>query len=111
MAAYVISCVCQQSIEQDMCPVSASIMTTSSLYLYCLDLHCTRSGNSTEVPKSCEQGCYIRVGSEAKRGWEEGKCLVFDDSFEHEANLLKEHCCVLFFNLAMPMTPAHSEVL
>lgn len=38
-----------------------------------------------EVPKSCDEGCYIRVGSENRRGWEEGKCLVFDDSFEHEA--------------------------
>ncbi len=28
-------------------------------------------------------GCRIRVGSET-RSWEEGKCLVFDDSFEHE---------------------------
>ena len=36
------------------------------------------------VPKSCEQGCYLRVGAEPKRGWEEGRCLVFDDSFEHE---------------------------
>ena len=25
----------------------------------------------------------MRVGSET-RSWEEGKCLVFDDSFEHE---------------------------
>ena len=29
-------------------------------------------------------GCGIRVGTETK-GWQEGKCLVFDDSFEHEA--------------------------
>jgi aspartate beta-hydroxylase len=28
-------------------------------------------------------GCRIRVGSET-RAWKEGKCLVFDDSFEHE---------------------------
>lgn len=28
-------------------------------------------------------GCRIRVGSET-RAWEEGKCLIFDDSFEHE---------------------------
>ena len=28
--------------------------------------------------------CGIRVGAES-RGWEEGKCLVFDDTFEHEA--------------------------
>lgn len=30
------------------------------------------------------RGCELRVGS-TTRGWEEGKCLVFDDSFEHEA--------------------------
>jgi hypothetical protein len=29
------------------------------------------------------QGCAIRVGGET-RSWEEGKCLVFEDSFEHE---------------------------
>ena len=29
-------------------------------------------------------GCGIRVGS-GKRFWEEGRCLIFDDSFEHEA--------------------------
>ncbi|HZO77347.1 MAG TPA: aspartyl/asparaginyl beta-hydroxylase domain-containing protein [Solirubrobacteraceae bacterium] len=28
--------------------------------------------------------CAIRVGSDTRR-WEEGKCLVFDDRFEHEA--------------------------
>ncbi len=28
--------------------------------------------------------CRIRVGDEV-RSWEDGKCLVFDDSFEHEA--------------------------
>lgn len=31
-----------------------------------------------------EEGCGIRVGSET-RSWEAGKCIVFDDSFEHEA--------------------------
>jgi len=29
-------------------------------------------------------GCGIRVGSETK-SWEEGKCLIFDDTLEHEA--------------------------
>ena len=29
-------------------------------------------------------GCRIRVGEET-RPWEEGRCIVFDDSFEHEA--------------------------
>lgn len=30
-------------------------------------------------------GCSIRVGSET-RSWQEGKCIVFDDSFEHEVS-------------------------
>jgi ornithine lipid ester-linked acyl 2-hydroxylase len=30
------------------------------------------------------EGCAMRVGTETRR-WAEGKCLVFDDSFEHEA--------------------------
>ncbi len=29
------------------------------------------------------EGCAIRVESEA-RTWEEGKCLIFDDSYMHE---------------------------
>lgn len=29
------------------------------------------------------EGCEIRVGHESRR-WQEGKCLVFDDSYEHE---------------------------
>jgi len=33
-----------------------------------------------EVP----EGCAIRVGGET-REWQAGKCLVFDDSYEHEA--------------------------
>lgn len=32
---------------------------------------------------SVPQGCRIRVGAESYR-WQEGKCLIFDDSFEHE---------------------------
>jgi beta-hydroxylase len=31
-----------------------------------------------------ETGCGIRVGDET-RHWEVGKCLVFDDTLEHEA--------------------------
>jgi aspartate beta-hydroxylase len=34
-----------------------------------------------EVP---EGDCGLRVGSET-RGWRQGECIVFDDSFEHEA--------------------------
>ncbi|CAJ1396847.1 unnamed protein product [Effrenium voratum] len=35
------------------------------------------------VPRK-RDGCFIRVAAEEPRGWEEGRCLVFDDSFEHE---------------------------
>ncbi len=38
----------------------------------------------THLPLIVPQDCGIRVGSET-RGWEEGKCVVFDDTFEHEA--------------------------
>ena len=30
------------------------------------------------------QGCTLRVGDE-KRQWQEGKCLIFDDTVNHEA--------------------------
>ena len=35
-------------------------------------------------------GATIRVGTET-RSWEEGKCLVFDDSWEHEATNPSDH--------------------
>lgn len=36
------------------------------------------------VPRTRQQGCFIRVAADEAREWEEGRCLVFDDSFEHE---------------------------
>ncbi|HEV2332804.1 MAG TPA: aspartyl/asparaginyl beta-hydroxylase domain-containing protein [Gammaproteobacteria bacterium] len=36
------------------------------------------------LPLVVPDGCALRVGDET-RGWREGECLVFDDSFEHEA--------------------------
>lgn len=36
------------------------------------------------LPLVVPDGCALRVGDES-RGWREGECLVFDDSFEHEA--------------------------
>eukprot|EP00811_Abedinium_folium_P017054 NODE_2597_length_2184_cov_6.882839.p1 GENE.NODE_2597_length_2184_cov_6.882839~~NODE_2597_length_2184_cov_6.882839.p1 ORF type:complete len:632 (+),score=181.46 NODE_2597_length_2184_cov_6.882839:139-1896(+) len=36
------------------------------------------------VPRTLKQGCRIRVAAEPPRGWDEGRCIVFDDSFEHE---------------------------
>ncbi|HXK11113.1 MAG TPA: aspartyl/asparaginyl beta-hydroxylase domain-containing protein [Vicinamibacteria bacterium] len=47
-------------------------------------------------------GSYIRVGSE-QRTWEEGKVLVFDDSFEHEVWNHSDHVrIVLFMNFWHP---------
>jgi len=36
------------------------------------------------LPLIVPPGCWLRVGNET-REWEEGKLLIFDDSFEHEA--------------------------
>src|SRR5688500_18673287 len=36
------------------------------------------------LPLIAPGGCRLRVGGE-ERSWEEGKALIFDDSFEHEA--------------------------
>jgi len=30
------------------------------------------------------EGCFLKVNGEV-RGWEEGKCMIFDDTFRHEA--------------------------
>ena len=51
--------------------------------------HCGYEGYSGYVLRlhlalDVPPGCAIRVGTET-RSWQEGKCLVFDDSFEHEA--------------------------
>lgn len=36
------------------------------------------------LPLIIPENCGIRVGGE-ERGWTEGECLIFDDTFEHEA--------------------------
>jgi aspartate beta-hydroxylase len=48
--------------------------------------HCgaTNSRLRIHLGLSIPQGAVLRVGDET-RPWQEGKCLVFDDSFEHEA--------------------------
>ena len=52
-----------------------------------------------EVP---EGDCAIRVGAQTRR-WQEGKCLVFDDHFEHEAwNHTDEDRIVLIVDLWHP---------
>lgn len=39
---------------------------------------------AVHLPLIVPADCSIRVGNET-RGWEEGRCLIFDDSFKHEA--------------------------
>ena len=51
---------------------------------------------------SVPDGCSLRVGSET-RAWEEGKCLVFEDSFEHEVwNRSESRRIVLIVDLWHP---------
>ena len=54
------------------------------------------------LPIIVPPGCYIRVGPD-ERTWEEGKVLVFDDSFEHEVwNHSDSVRIVLFINFWHP---------
>lgn len=56
-----------------------------------------------KVPQAKEQ-CGIRVDNET-RYWQEGQCLIFDDSFPHEAwNNTNEIRVVLFLDIVRPMS-------
>ncbi|MDI1443021.1 aspartyl/asparaginyl beta-hydroxylase domain-containing protein [Polyangium sp. 6x1] len=52
--------------------------------------HITPHSGGSNIVLTCHmgliipEGCGIRVGSET-RAWQEGKCLIFDDSYMHEA--------------------------
>jgi len=59
------------------------------------------------VPK----GCSITVGGGAPRTWEDGKCLVFDDSFEHSvANDGRDDRYVLVVNFWHPRVPQEERL-
>jgi aspartyl/asparaginyl beta-hydroxylase (cupin superfamily) len=54
------------------------------------------------VPEPREQ-CRIRIGNEF-RSWSEGKCLIFDDTFNHEVwNDTDGYRVVLFVDFARPL--------
>ena len=54
------------------------------------------------LPLIVPDGCTIRVGEE-ERGWQEGKVLVFDDSYVHEVWNRSDHLrVVLFINFWHP---------
>lgn len=56
----------------------------------------------THLPLIIPPDCGIRVGDET-RGWKEGKCIVFDDTFEHEAwNRSNQTRVVLIFDIWNP---------
>ena len=56
------------------------------------------------VPKQREN-CTMRVGGQTY-AWEEGKCLVFDDTYKHEVtNATDEDRVVLLFDFDRPMRP------
>ena len=62
-------------------------------------LNCRLIGH---LPLIVPDGCWLRVGNETRQ-WEEGKLLIFDDSFEHEAkNDSGETRIVLLFDLWRP---------
>jgi len=62
------------------------------------------------LPLIVPEGCWLRVGNETRR-WEEGKLLVFDDSFEHEAkNESSETRIVLIFDIWRPEITADERV-
>jgi aspartyl/asparaginyl beta-hydroxylase (cupin superfamily) len=54
------------------------------------------------LPLIVPAGCWLRVGNETRQ-WEEGKLLIFDDSFEHEAkNPSDEVRIILLFDVWRP---------
>ena len=54
------------------------------------------------IPEQRDQ-CWIRVDDQILH-WDEGKCIVFDDSYEHEVqNNTDQQRVVLFFDVLRPM--------
>ncbi len=67
---------------------------------------------AVHLPLLVPEQCAIRVGEEW-RNWREGQCLIFDDSFEHEAyNRGTEVRVVLIFEVWHPdVTTTEAQVL
>ena len=62
------------------------------------------------LPLVVPDECGLRVGSET-RGWEVGKALIFDDSFEHEAwNRSQQSRTILLFEIWRPEITADERV-
>lgn len=67
---------------------------------------------AVHLPLIVPADCAIRVGNET-RIWTEGKCLIFDDSFQHEAwNRSSELRAVLILEVWNPqLTPAERQAI
>ena len=62
------------------------------------------------IPAKAES-CWIRVGDQV-RHWEDGRCLLFDDTFEHEVrNDTDESRVVLFLDVERPLDRAGTSCL
>ena len=101
--------------NQRLCPKTTEALhrvprrTTSAMF--------SRLGPRTHIPAHCgpsntvlrahlglavPEGCEMRVGKET-RSWQEERCLLFDDSFEHEVwNRSEESRVVLMFYVYHP---------
>jgi aspartate beta-hydroxylase len=61
------------------------------------------------LPLILPGNCAIRVGNET-REWEQGKCLIFDDSFQHEAwNRSEQPRVVLILDVWHPALQGHER--
>ncbi|WSM37968.1 aspartyl/asparaginyl beta-hydroxylase domain-containing protein (plasmid) [Streptomyces cellulosae] len=67
---------------------------------------------TAHLPLVVPPGCRIKVGEE-ERGWQEGKVILFDDSFIHEAwNRGSQQRAVLLWDIWHPeLTPVEIEAL
>ena|SRR5579863_811825 len=64
---------------------------------------------AVHLPLVLPGDCAIRVGNET-REWEQGKCLIFDDSFQHEAwNRSGQARVVLILDVWHPALQAHER--
>ena len=113
----------------DQCPVTASILdshpsirrSAGLIYLSKMAPHTHVAAHqaSSNIRVRCHLAlsipkgdCAIRVGDEAHH-WEEGKCIVFDDTFEHEVwNRTDEERLVLLVDLWHPgLSPLERDAL
>lgn len=104
----------RMDLNCDLCPESAKLvetipgMLTAGFSRLAPGAHIIpHSGKPTGVLR-CHMGidvperCGLRVGLDVKR-WQEGKCLVFDDTSEHEAwNLSDRPRVVLLLDFRVP---------